>query len=87
MNERERSYVRKVLKCLDQYGDWLSKSDICLLIDETDNASYMWGVIDALIATNFIIMKSDENDNRYRLCAIHPFGVAWLQDDDKWIPF
>lgn len=87
MNERERSYVRKVLACLEQYNDWLSKSDICLLIDEADNASYLWGVIDALIAVNFIVMGMDIADNRFRLCRIHPFGVAWLRDDENRIPF
>lgn len=85
MNDRERAYVRKVLKVLEDYGDWLSKSDICLLTDEADNASYLWGVIDALIAVNLIVMSINSADNRYRLCRIHPSGVAWLREDD--IPF
>lgn len=85
MNDRERSYVRKVLRCLEDYGDWLSKSDICLLADEANNASYLWGIIDALIAVNFVVSRADTNDNRYRLCRIHPFGIAWLREDE--IPF
>lgn len=85
MSAREESYVRGILKCLRDYDDWLSKSDICLLIDQTGNASYIWGVIDALIATNHITQGLDLADNRYRLCRITSIGIQWLQANE--IPF
>lgn len=85
MSERERNYVRQILKVLDDYGDWLSKSDICLLIDQTPNASYMWGMIDALIATEFITQGVDLTDTRFRMCHITASGKEWLEIDE--IPF
>lgn len=85
MNHREVSYVVKVLKVLRDYGDWLSKSDICLLADETPNASYMWGVIDALIATQHITQLANPDDMRFKMCRISETGERWLATEE--IPF
>lgn len=84
---REREYVNKVLAVLDDYDDWLSKTDICLLADEAGNASYLWGVIDALIAVGFVQLGFLENDQRFCMCHITPQGRAWRVDFEGWIPF
>lgn len=84
---RERDYLSKVLTVLDQYDDWLSKTDICVLANETPNAAYLWGVIDCAIATGLIKLGTLESDQRFCMCHITPQGRGWLADYNGWIPF